>query len=617
MLPPCSRRSGAESVMGQDLPSTTIGLRVAYQRGELTAPEYFEGLAARVAAHDDPSVWIEGPSSALAESAHDGSHSELNGPLAGVPFAVKDNIDVAGMATTAGCPAYARTPGAHAAAVERLVAAGATPIGKANLDQFATGLVGTRSPYGTPRNPFDPRVIPGGSSSGSAVAVAAGLVPFALGTDTAGSGRVPAALNNVVGLKPTRGLVSNVGVVPACRSLDCVSVFALTARDAAMVLDVVEHHDPRDIYARPSGRREPVCSRDPSVLVVGVPTDEVVAECDPWIAQAFDRHVGELETLGVRIRRVDLTPFLAVGELLYEGPWLAERYAAVGGFIERHPEEVLEVTRRIITAAAQFSGSDVYTYEYRRRELAIAAAAATSDVDLFVVPSVPTVPTVEAVRRDPIGVNVRMGRFTTFVNLLDLSAVAVPGGFGPTGLPVGFTLIGPALADRQLLGLADTYLGVADRPLGATGRGDGSAPGGGVEVLLAVVGAHLSGQPLNHELTSRGARLVRRTTTAPHYRLVALADTDPPRPGLVRSPDGHPIEVEVWSVPEYLLGGFVAGVPAPLAIGQVELADRRWVSGFVCEAVALDGATDITHHRGWRSYLETLEDRDARPVGST
>jgi len=591
--------------MGQDLPSTIVGLRIAYQRAELTAPEYFERLEARAAAHDDPAVWIEGPSYAPAEGAADAPPTAGNEPLAGVPFAVKDNIDVAGMATTAACPAYSFAPDAHASAVERLVLAGAVPVGKSNLDQFATGLVGTRSPHGAPRNLFDPAVIPGGSSSGSAVAVAAGLVPFALGTDTAGSGRIPAALNNVVGLKPSRGLVSNRGVVPACRSLDCVSVFALTAWDAAVVLDVLDHHDPADIYARPLGQRMPGPFGDASTTVVGVPNDDVLAVCDPWIVEAFHGHVLELEALGVEVRAVDLTPFLEVGELLYQGPWLAERYAAVGAFIDAHPDEVIEVTRTIISAAARFTAGDAYVSEYRRRELAIAAAAATEGIDLMAVPSVPGVPTVEEVTRDPIATNIRMGRFSTFVNLLDMCAVAVPGGFGPTGLPVGFTLIGPPLADRRLLALAGSYQRLFDRPLGATGRPDRGLSHRGTEVHLAVVGAHLSGQPLNHQLTSRAARLVQHTTTAPCYRLVALADGDPPRPGLVRREGGGPIELEVWAMPEEQLGGFVAQVSAPLAIGQVQLADGTWVSGFVCEPVALEGATDITHHGGWRTYLNS------------
>lgn len=583
---------------GGDLPATISELRVAYQRGELDPADAFGSLQERTAAHDDAAIWLHGPEFEPAGTA---------GPLGGVPFGVKDNIDVAGMPTTAGCPAYEYAPAGHSTAVARLVAAGAVPVGKTNLDQFATGLVGVRSPSGTPRNPFDPAVVPGGSSSGSAVAVAAGLVPFALGTDTAGSGRVPAALNNVVGFKPTRGLVSNVGVVPACRSLDCVSVFALTAEDAELVMDVLDAFDPGDIFARPLAERVRLAPLDPSSAVIGVPADSVLADCDDWIADAFARQVAELQALGATVREIDFMPFLAAGALLYAGPWIAERFAAVGGFIEAHPDEVLEVTRKIILEASAYSATDAFANEYRRRELLAEAAAATADVDLIVVPSIPTVPSVEQVRVEPVSVNTRMGRFSTFVNLLDLCAVAVPGGFGPTGIPVGFTLIGPPCADRRLLDLARQYQRVFDRPLGALGLEGGSRVAGGEVVQLAVVGAHLSDQPLNHQLTSRGATLVERTTTSEHYRLVALADADPPRPGLVRSDRGAAIELEVWAVPEDQLGGFVAQVPAPLAIGKVELADGRWVTGFVCEAIAQTGATDITHLGGWRRYVDALD----------
>jgi allophanate hydrolase len=588
-----------------DLPVTVAALIDAYRSGELTPTDVMEATLARVAAHGDPAVWIGRiDADALREAASNSSPDALGG----VPFAVKDNIDVAGVPTTAGCPAYSYEAATSATAVDHLVVAGAVVVGKTNLDQFATGLVGTRSPYGTPTNLFDPTVVPGGSSSGSAVAVSAGLVPFALGTDTAGSGRVPAALGNIIGFKPTLGLVSSVGVVPACRSLDCVSVFALTARDAAIVLDALDRPDGNDIYSRPVGLRRQRAVASPTDVTIGVPDESVLASCDPPLVEAYSRHVEELVSLGVEVRRIDLTPFLEAGALLYDGAWLAERHAAVGGFIEEHPDDVHPITRSIIMGAGRFTAADAFAAEYRRRELAIETATTWGDVDAIVVPSVPTIPTIDEVAADPIGVNARLGRFSTFVNLLDLCAVAVPGGMLRTGLPVGFTLVAPACSDRFLLALADDYQRLVDRPLGAlhaTIDGAGHRPGSpATSIPLAVVGAHLSGQPLNDQLVSRGARLAARTTTSANYRLVALAASTPPKPGLARVADGGArIEVEVWDVPADAFGSFVAAVPAPLAIGKLELADGTWVSGFVCEPVGLDGAEDITDFGGWRAYL--------------
>jgi allophanate hydrolase len=588
-----------------DLPVTVAGLIDAFRTGDLSPSEAMEATIARVAANDDPAVWIGGID---ADAARRVARNPVAGPLSGVPFAVKDNIDVGGAPTTAGCPAYSYDAATSATAVDRLVDAGALVLGKTNLDQFATGLVGTRSPYGIPINPFDATVVPGGSSSGSAVAVAAGLVPFALGTDTAGSGRIPAALGNIVGFKPTLGLVSTVGVVPACRSLDCVSVFALTARDAAIVFEVLDGPDAHDIYSRPLAARQQRRVAAPGDVTIGVPDESVLARCDAELAAAFEMHMEELAALGVTLRGVDLGPFLEAGALLYGGPWLAERHVGVGQFIEDHPDEVHPITRSIILGAARFSAADAFAAEYRRRELAIRAAAAWCDVDAIVVPSVPTIPTIEQVASDPIGLNTRLGQFSTFVNLLDLCAIALPGGLLPSGLPVGFTLVAPACSDRFLLGLADDYQRLVDRPLGALGARMGQS-GGIVEpaatsVPLAVVGAHLSGQPLNHQLVSCGARLAARTTTSARYRLVALAESVPPKPGLERvSEDGASIEVEVWDVPAETFGSFVAAVPGPLAIGKLELADGTWVSGFVCEPVGLDGAEDITRFGGWRAYI--------------
>ncbi len=596
--------------MRDPIPSTVAGLLDAYRDGELLPSEVAEATLARIKAHEDPAIWI---GEIDADAVRERADHIVGGALYGVPFAVKDNIDVAGMTTTAGCPAFARTAQESATAVTRLFDAGALAIGKTNLDQFATGLVGVRSPYGTPTNPFDPTVVPGGSSSGSGVAVATGLTPFALGTDTAGSGRIPAALGNIFGCKPTKGLVSTSGVLPACRSLDCVSVFTLTALDAAIVLGVLDHADPGDIYARPLALRRQRPTATPADVVVGVPDDSVLARCDTAIADAFARQLEELAVLGIGLRRVDLDAFLSAGELLYGGPWIAERYAAVGQFIEDHPDEVHPTTRAIILDARRFDAAAVFAAEYRRRELALTAARVWLDVDAIAVPSLPGVPTLADVAADPIGANARLGQFSTFVNLLDLCAVAVPGGMLPSGFPVGFTLVAPACSDRFLLSLAHHYEQMVDRPLGAVeGRAEPTARAVAdlddpASLPLAVVGAHLSGQPLNDQLVSRGARLSARTTTAPRYRLVALTGAVPAKPGLARvghgDAGGAPIEVEVWDIPVETFGSFVAGVPAPLAIGKLELADGTWVSGFVCEPVGLDGADDITGYGGWRSYL--------------
>ena len=415
-------------------------------------------------------------------------------------------------------------------------------------------------------------------------------------------------------------------MIPACRSLDCVSVFALTARDAALVLDVMARRDAADIYARPITDRRQRAAAAPEDIVVGIPDDDVLARCDAPIAEMFDVQRKELAQLGVRLRPIDVGPFLEVGDLLYDGPWLAERDAAIGEFLDAHPTEVHAVPRDIITGGRRFSARDLFRAEYRRRELAQRAATAWAGVDAIVVPSVPTLPTLAAVEADPIGINTRLGLFSTFVNLLDLCAVAVPGGFLPSaggagpdgagqggagGLPVGFTLVAPACSDWFLLDLADRYQRMVDRPLGATGTRIGPAEEPVMvdrsgSVPLAVVGAHLAGQPLNHQLLERGARLAARTTTAPAYRLVALADTMPAKPGLVRVPDdGAAIEVEVWDVPIEQFGSFVDGIPAPLAIGKLELADGSWVNGFVCEPVGVERATDITRFGGWRSFLQS------------
>lgn len=515
------------------------------------------------------------------------------GPLFGIPFVVKDNIDVAGLPTTAGCPAFSYVPERSAPVVERLVLAGAILVGKTNLDQFATGLSGTRSPYGVVSSALDERYIAGGSSSGSAVAVARGQAAFSLGTDTAGSGRVPAAFNGLVGLKPTRGLVSTQGVVPACRSLDCVSIFSHAVGDAELVLSVCQGFDPDDPYSR----REPERPDRAPIRRVGVPTKESLeffgdAESGKLFAQA----AADLAGLGLTRVPVDLGPFRAAGALLYSGPFIAERLHAIGPFLDAHPNDVHPVVKTLLEGARGLTAVDVFAGEHRLAELKRKADQIFQTIDALLVPTAPTHYGIDEMLKDPIRLNTRLGTYTNFVNLLDLSALAVPAGHRDSGLPFGVTLIGQAFHDARLGALGRLFLGEAGAPAGP-------APSDG-RVLLAVAGAHLSGQPLNRELTDRGARLVTSTRTAPGYRLYALG-TDPPKPGLIHAPaeTDSSIEVEVWELDERGFGSFTAGVPAPMTIGTTRLGDGTRVKGFSCEGYALAGAEEITRFGGWRGYL--------------
>lgn len=538
-------------------------------------------------------------------------------PLWGIPFAVKDNIDVAGLPTTAACPDFAHAPEADAFAVARLIAAGALPIGKTNLDQFATGLVGVRSPYPPPKNSFDPAMVPGGSSSGSAVSVARGLVAFSLGTDTAGSGRVPAGLNNLVGLKPTLGAISVRGVVPACKTLDCVSVFATTVDDAFAVYGVLAGYDALDPWSKPIAVG--ALAARPSVLRVGVP-DALSLRFggDPQSAAAFAVTRGDLEALGVEILEIDFSPFYAVAELLYGGPWVAERYQAIRAFVEARPESLHPVTRAITLSAQGKSAADAFAGLYRLAELRRATEPVWGGVDMLMVPTYPRPRSVADLEADPIGPNSELGTYTNFVNLLDLAALAVPGRFRTDGFPSGVTLIGRAGGDAALASLGRDLHAAADLPLGATGRARPTTaaptahalPG---EIELVVVGAHLSGMPLNRELADRGARFLRAVATTPDYRLFALAGGPPARPGLARvaAGTGIAIETEVWALSPTALGDFMAGVPAPLGIGTIRLADGTAPKGFIVEAIGLEGAVDVSRHGGWRAHVASLRGSSA------
>ena len=567
------------------LPVSLAAVREAIAAGA-TPTDVIATVYRRIAEVADPGIFIT-----LRPRAHVAAEAEAvpaDRPLRAVPFAVKDNIDVAGLPTTAACPAFAYQPTADAIVITKLRAAGAVVIGKTNLDQFATGLNGTRTPYDVPRNALDPQIVPGGSSSGSAVAVAHGIVPFALGTDTAGSGRVPAALNGIVGLKPTLGALSAMGVVPACRTLDTVSIFASRLADAFEAFTHAAGYDAADPFSRPIAVAPVITPQSPRI---GVPS-EPIFDGDDAGAQAFGAALERLAAAGAELVPFDLAPFLKVGTLLYDGPWVAERTVAAGPLMQT-PGAVLPVLHEVIGKAAAFSAADAFTARYELATLRRAVAPIIASVDALAVPTIPRSVTLKEIAADPVGPNSLLGTYTNFVNLLDLAALTVPTGPRSDGRPGSLTLIGPAGADGLLAGLAAPLVSEPRSP----------APPSADAIEIAVCGAHMSGLPLNGELTGRGGRLARRTKTHPSYRLYALPGT-PARPGMVRQPSGAAIDVEVWALPPSEVGAFLATIPSPLGLADVMLADGTQPKGFVCEAIAVVDATDITHHGGWRAYLE-------------
>lgn len=545
---------------------------------------------AQIHAERQGPVWVEvvsaGDFAAETETA--------TGPLAGKTFAVKDNIDALPLPTTAGCPAYAYQPEADNPVVAALRAAGAVVMGKTTLDQFATGLVGTRSPFGPCRNVLNPDYISGGSSSGSAVAVASGQVDFALGTDTAGSGRVPCVLNGIVGYKPTKGALSTRHAVPACRTLDCITLMAKTVAELRELAPMVRKYDPLDPMSRPW---QPVRDgRGTGAFSFAVPQpDQLQFFGDKEAAALYAEGCAKLEALGGTRVEIDYGPFAEAAALLYQGPWVAERYSAVGAWLEEHQAEADPTVARIILGGRDLKASAVYHAMVRLAELRLKSDAVFASVDFLVIPTVPSVYTIAEVQANPVELNTRLGTYNNFVNLLDLAAVAVPAGRWSHGVGFGLNLVAPAFADDSLLDLAARFLGEALPPRHASPEGP---------VPLAVVGAHLEGQPLHGQLVQLGARLLQRTSTAPRYRLHALANTTPPKPGLERvKQGGAPIEVEVYQLSSEAFGRFTAGVPAPMTIGNLELADGTWVKGFMCEPWVLADATDITQYGGWRAYL--------------
>ncbi|QIT54419.1 allophanate hydrolase [Aquisalimonas sp. 2447] len=591
---------------------TIAELHSDFAEGRQSPREFYRDLMRRIRGEASRNIWIHILDDEELEEflapLDDASPTGL--PLYGIPFALKDNIDLAGIPTTAGCPEYAYTPGESAFVVQQLIQAGAVPVGKTNLDQFATGLVGTRSPFGACANAFDDRFIAGGSSSGSAVATALNLVSFSLGTDTAGSGRIPAAFNNIVGVKPTRGLLSNRGVVPACKTLDCVCIFAATATDAHTVLNVVSTFDDADPYARPDQPPRLGPGRIPTEeFRFGVPADEQLEFFgDDNAAELFRDAVARLEAMGGTRVRIDFSPFLEAAGLLYQGPWIAERFTAIREFIEEQPDALFPVTREIIERGRRPLATDAFAAEYRLQELRRETEMTWGNIDLVATPTAGTIHTIDAVNNDPIALNNQLGHYTNFMNLLDLSAVAVPAGFNGHGLPFGCTLFAPAFHDEDLLAIADRFHRQGGLPLTTTGQPLPEQPSVATtnahSVPIAVCGAHMEGLPLNHQLQERGARLVNRTYTAPEYRLYALPGGPPERPGLARvKARGEHIGVEVWDVPTQHVGSFLANIPSPLGLGKVRLADGQFVTGFICETADLERARDITDFGDWRSFL--------------
>jgi allophanate hydrolase len=592
------------------LTETVAAIVAAHRAGTTTPAQTVARSYARIRDYNDPAVFISlrDEKDALAEADALTKKDAALLPLLGVPVAVKDNIDALGMPTTAACPAFAYSPAHDSTAVAKLRAAGAIIIGKTNLDQFATGLVGVRSPYGIPVNPIRGDLIPGGSSSGSAVAVAAGLVPLALGTDTAGSGRVPAMLNNIVGLKPSLGLISTAGVVPACRTLDCISVFSLTVDDAITALSVMAGPDGAD----PFSRNRPLANMTafPGNLRLGIPRNgQLIFFGDKASEKAYGEALQRWTSLGATLVEFDLEPFYETARLLYEGPWVAERYLVIRNMLASSPDSIHPVTREIAAAGARLTAADTFAALYRLQALRRVAERAFTSLDAVVLPTAPTAYSTAQVLANPVELNSRLGTYTNFVNLLDLCGLALPAAMRPDGIPFGITLLAPAGHDAQLASIgrvfhADTKLKMGSKcltqpPLAAVPSGVN-----GDEIAIAVVGAHLSGMALNGELKALGGRLLEQAATAPDYTLYALSTT-PPKPGMLRVEPGkgYQIELELWALSATAFGKFVAAIPPPLSIGTIRLADGRDVKGFLVEPLAINGARDISSFGGWRAFM--------------
>lgn len=607
-------------------------LQGSYASGLLTPEDVLAEIVERAEADAGMNVWITPPSMAYLKPYLErlASLDPAIAPLWGIPFAIKDNIDVAGVPTTAGCEAFAYTPKEHATVVERLVQAGAIPLGKTNLDQFATGLVGTRSPYGEAHNALRPELISGGSSSGSAVAVARGHAVFSLGTDTAGSGRVPAALNELVGYKPSLGSWPVKGVVPACASLDCVTVFAHSLEETLLVDSIARGIDEADPWSRHVPRQR---AKLPAKLCL---PKQAVAFYGPFAEKYQGAWLGaleRLEQLNFPIEYVDYDLFSDAAAILYGGPYVAERWADLSGFIDSNPGAAFPVTERILRSgsAAEYDAASVFTAMHKLQAYKLEARKLLQDA-VLAMPTCGGTWTREQVRQEPYSTNSDMGRYTNHCNLLDLCAVAVPSSAADERLPFGITLFALAENEHLLIEAARSFVdggersneaGSAESSQTAVGNAhshanaqisvavdltqasEGEAPAMALApaekmIVVAVCGLHMRGYPLEKQMNGLQARFIREASSAPHYKLVKLPTT-PAKPGMIkRQHGGASIELELWEMSPASFGTFTSLIPAPLGIGKVELLDGSEVSGFVCEAYAAEDAEDITAYGGWR-----------------
>ncbi len=589
------------------------GLKTHYQNGDFSPRELISHLLEKSAKFEQKNIWIKRLDEAEIETylSNLEQKNSTSLPLYGIPFAIKDNIDLANVSTTAGCEAFSYTPQHDAFVIKTLIDAGAIPIGKTNMDQFATGLVGTRSPdpWGPCKNAFDDNYISGGSSSGSAVAVALGLASFALGTDTAGSGRVPAAFNNIVGLKATKGLISTSGVVPACRSLDVVSIFSLTADDAGTVFDVACEFDTNDPYARKNAFQNSyrMSGTGEGTVKLAIPyKNHLQFFGDETSEAAFYTAVEKWRAFGASVEEIDFSPFLDAAKLLYEGPWITERYIATKKLIDNAPDTIHPVVRSIIEPGISLSAEAAFNAQYRLQMLKKLTDRIFDHVDLLLTPTAGCNYTISALLDNPVELNSNLGYYTNFMNLLDYSAIALPYGLSDD-VPNGFSLVGKAFDDQKLLAWARAWQNANAGRLGNTSLVSTPIKGSSYQnpefTKVVVCGAHLRGQPLNWQLIERDAHFVRATKSSAFYRLYALSDGK--RPGMIRDEtNGLAIDVEVWNVPTTHFGSFVSAIPAPLGIGKVELADNSWESGFICDSYGLSGAKDISEFGGWVPYLE-------------
>lgn len=576
--------------------------RHAYQNNNIQLSDLIEYVAGL---NNDDHAWISIATAAQLQAQIDALTGAdiVSLPLYGVPFAVKDNIDVAGFYTTAACKEAAYLATSDATVVAKLKAAGAIVVGKTNLDQFATGLVGVRSPYGAVKNSFNPEYISGGSSSGSSVVVANGLVPFSLGTDTAGSGRVPAGHNNIVGLKPTKGWFSTTGLIPACRTIDVISIFALTVDNAWQVAQVMQGYDASDEYSRTHPQNVPSQFSKGKIAI----PDTLEFYGDAETEKAFNLAIARVQSLGYMVEPIDFAPFQQLAAALYNRSWVAERTSAVEKMVQR--EQTHPVIGQIIAQADRFNAVDAMQDEYERARLSRVIQNTLADYDALMVPTAPTIYRIAEVEADPLVKNSHMGAYTNFVNFADLTALALPNSIRADGLPTGVTFIAPAWMDEALAKFGQKWQQASQLKLGTSELSYEKITeiSSGHSVKLAVVGAHLTGMPLNFQLTTRGGTLIKQTRTTSHYKLYALKNTTPPKPGLQYNAKGFSIEVEVWDIPRALFGDIVAEVPAPLGIGNVQLIDGTWVKGFICEGYALEDATDISHFGGWREFIKSKQ----------